>query len=102
MQLGGFYELYSINVKRPKRDADSDRGKHQGLNSPHGRRGAICAHFGWTYDYLVNGIAWSLVQRMMLDAPNYDVDANNGNNDEDIVLTKSNSEDIMKYVNNLM
>ena len=99
MQFRGFCELYSINVKRPKRNADSDRGKQRGLSSPHGRRGAICAHFGWTYDYLVNGIAWSLVQRMMLDAPSYDVDAND---DEEIVLTESNSENVMNYINSLM
>lgn len=98
MQPWGFFELYSIDVKRPKHNADSDRGKQRGLNSPHGRRGAICAHFGWTYDYLTNGIAWSLVQRMMIDAPSYDVDAT----DDEIALTESNSADIMNYVNNLM
>lgn len=68
------------------------------MNSPHGRRGAICAHFGWTWDYLVNGIAWPLVQRMMIDAPGYDADAS----DDDIVLTESNRESIMNYVNSLM
>lgn len=98
MQSWGFFELYSINVKRPKHNADSDRGKQRGLNSPHGRRGAICSHFGWTYDYLTNGIAWSLVQRMMIDAPSYDVDAT----DDEIALTENNSADIMNYVNNLM
>jgi hypothetical protein len=98
VQPWGFFELYSINVKRPKHDADSDRGKQRGLSSPHGRRGAICAHFGWTYDYLTNGIAWSLVQRMMIDAPSYDVDAK----DDEIALTESNSNNIMNYVNSLM
>jgi hypothetical protein len=35
---------------------------------------------------------------MMIDAPSYDVDAT----DDEIVLTESNSENIMNYVNNLM
>jgi len=68
------------------------------LNSPHGRRGAICSHFGWTYDYLTNGIAWSLVQRMMLDAPSYDADADG----EEIALTENNGDKITSYVNSLM
>lgn len=98
MQPWGFYELYSINVRRQDNNADSDRGKQRGLNSPHGRRGAICAHFGWTLDYLTNGIAWSIVQRMMIDAPSFDMDKE----DEEIALTESNTEDIMNYVNNMM
>ena len=68
------------------------------MNSPHGRRGAICSHFGWTYDYLVNGIAWALVQRMMMDAPSYDFDAK----DDEIVLTDKNAEAIKDYVNGMM
>jgi len=36
---------------------------------------------------------------MMLDAPSYDVDANE---DEEIVLTESNSENMMNYINSLM
>ena len=56
---------------RKNHRAESDRVKQSGLNSPHGRRGAICEHFGWTYDYLLHGVAWSIVQRMMIDAPNY-------------------------------
>lgn len=100
MQSWGFFELYSIDVRRPNNNADSDRGKQRGLNSPHGRRGAILAHFGWTMNYLLNGIAWSVVQRMMIDAPSYDMDAADG--EETIALTESNSDDIMNYVNNLM
>lgn len=83
-------------MRRPHYDADSGRGK--GLNSPHGRRGAILAHFGWSLDYLLNGIAWSAVNRMMLDAPRYDVH----NDSDEIQLTDNNSKDIMNYVNNLM
>ena len=99
VQSRGFYELYSIDVKRPNHDAHSDRGKQGGLNSPHGRRGAICAHFGWTYDYLMHGIPWAVVERMMIDAPSYDMDSK----DEEIIqLTTENGEDIMNYVNSMI
>jgi hypothetical protein len=99
VQSWGFYELYSIDVGRPNNNADSDRGKQGGLSSPHGRRGAICAHFGWTYDYLKNGIAWSLVQRMMLDAPTYEL---NSDGADVIALTEKNRENVLNYVNNLI
>ncbi|WP_275014396.1 hypothetical protein [Porphyromonas gingivalis] len=45
----------------------------------------------------MNGIAWSVVQRMMIDAPNYDVE-----DEDEIVLTEQNSSDIIDYVNSLM
>lgn len=83
-----------------RKNNGSDRAKQKGLKSPHGRRGAILAHFGWTYDYLVNGIPWALVQKMMLDAPSYDYDSDDGT--EQIELTDENSEQIMNYVNSMM
>lgn len=61
-------------------------------------RGAICSHFGWTYEYLTNGIAWSVVQKMMIDAPSYDY----GDDEDEIALTEHNSNDIMDYVNGMM
>lgn len=45
----------------------------------------------------MNGIAWSVVQRMMIDAPSYDVES-----EDEIVLTEQNSSDIIDYVNSLM
>ncbi len=98
-QSWGFYELYSIDFNRKNHDADSDRGKQRGLNSPHGRRGAICEHFGWTYDYLLHGIPWSVVQRMMIDAPGYDLD---DGKETEIQLSEDNSEQIMNYINSMM
>lgn len=65
-----------------------------------GRRGAICEHFGWTYDYLLHGIAWSLVQRMMIDAPSYDMDADGDT--VEIDLNAENGEQIMNFVNSMM
>ena len=101
VQHGGFYELYSIMVNdRPHDNADSDRGKQKGLNSPHGRRGALCAHFGWTYDYLMNGVAWGLVERMMIDAPSFDTDSNP--EVKEIALSESNQQQVLSYVNSMM
>ena len=84
---------------RKNHRAESDRVKQSGLNSPHGRRGAICEHFGWTYDYLLHGIAWSIVQRMMIDAPSFD-DTDGDVNEID--LSESNQEQILNYVNSLL
>ena len=39
-----------------------------------------------------------MVQKMMLDAPSYDLD----DEEEEIVLTESNRDDIIDYVNSLM
>lgn len=38
-----------------------------GLNSTHGRRGAICAQMGWSWHFLNHEISWALVQRIMSD-----------------------------------
>ena len=47
----------------------SDRERRiEGLNSPWGNRGAILEHFGWTYEYLLCGVAWVNVQLMLADA----------------------------------
>lgn len=48
----------------------------------------------------MHGIPWAVVERMMVDAPSYDIDG--GKDDEVIQLTSDNSEDIMNYVNSLM
>ena len=100
VQPWGFFELYQIDVRQPNNKPNSDRGKHRGLKSPYGRRGAICAHFGWTWDYLTEGISWSTVQKMMIDAPSVDLE---DSKEEDCMhLSHSNSEDIMDYINTLM
>lgn len=46
----------------------------------------------------MNGIAWSVVQRMMIDAPSVDI----GDGEEEIALTEDNSQQIMDYVNSMM
>ena len=98
VQSWGFYELYSINVGSKNNNAESDRGQ-RGLNSPYGRRGAICAHFGWSWDYLHNGIAWAIVQRIMVDLPSYDSE---DKGEEEIALNSENADNIMNFINNMM
>jgi hypothetical protein len=49
---------------------------------------------------LLNGIAWSLVERMMIDAPSYDTDSDS--NVQQIALTESNQQQVLNYVNSLM
>lgn len=55
---------------------------------------------GWTYDYLKEGIAWALVQKMMMDAPSFD--SSSDGEVQNIELDKENADDIMNYVNSLM
>ena len=63
-------------------------------------RGAICAHFGWTWHYLHEGIAWPMVQRMMIDQPDYDYsDSRPGDPDGDITLTGDNVDEVIRRIN---
>lgn len=49
------------------------------MMTPYGRRGAICEHYGWTWDYLHHCIPYAIVLRMMADAPTYDYDGKKKN-----------------------
>lgn len=79
--------------------------RETGLKSPHGRRGSVCAHFGWTLDYLLHGIAWATVQRMLIDAPGIEDTKGNkpGHSGEDaeIVLTEDNAAEVMNLINRM-
>ena len=68
------------------------------MKSPYGRRGAICEYYHWTYDYLLHGIGWATLQKMIMDAPNYDYEKEDEKN---IVLDDNNADDIINYVNSL-
>lgn len=68
-----------------------------GLNSPYGRRGSICQHFGWTWDYLHHGIAWSIISRIMIDLPAF-----HSKKDENVKLDDENADDVMNYINNML
>lgn len=65
-------------------------------------RGNICAHFGWTYDYLLWGIPWILVSMFIADAPGYEYDNNEDNkskNTQRFELTKENALDFFNIKN---
>ena len=47
---------------------------------------------------MINGVAWGLVERMMIDAPSVDI----SDGEEEIALTESNSQQIMDFVNSMM
>ncbi|MDR1652229.1 MAG: hypothetical protein LBS01_01005 [Prevotellaceae bacterium] len=68
------------------------------MQSPYGRRGSICAHLGWTWDYLHHEIAWNIVQRIMIDAPNVGSDTDKVG---DIKITDENADKVLKQINQL-
>ena len=51
-QLSGFYNLYAIDQAEQNNKTDKSTYRVTGLKSPFGRRGSICARYGWTWDYL--------------------------------------------------
>lgn len=67
------------------------------MKSPAGRRGSICAHFGWTYEYLTHGISYPLLTRMLIDAPDY---SNDDDKTEPIALDGNNIENLVNAINN--
>ncbi len=60
----------------------------------------MCAHFGWPLDYLLHGIPWGTVQRMLIDAPGVE-DAESKQESGDIVLTDDNADEIMAMINRM-
>lgn len=69
------------------------------MKSPWGKRGAILEHFGWTYDYLMEGIGWLTVQKMMADAPSYEFE--DDDKGKTIDLRDATEEELEKYLNEL-
>jgi predicted fused transcriptional regulator/phosphomethylpyrimidine kinase len=70
------------------------------LHSPYGRRGSICAHLGWTWDYLHHEIAWNIVQRILIDAPSVDYDEGGGK-DHYIEVTNENAREVLDKINRI-
>lgn len=58
----------------------------------------MCSHFGWTLDYLLHGIPWGTVQRMLIDEPGVE-DEDTKKEDTEIVLTDDNADEVMKIIN---
>lgn len=74
------------------------------MNSLYGQRGAICAYFHWTYEYLTKGIPWALVQRMLADQARYDDEdgeAGGGFADGEVELTEENADEFINYINSI-
>ena len=97
-QRGGFYKLYSITISRKNDSSQSESSRVKGLNSPWGTRASICAHFSWTYDYLLWGISWLNVQMFLSDLPSYE----SGKKGEDSFHQVENKEDLQAYLVTLM
>ena len=68
------------------------------MKSPFGRRGSICARDGWTGDYLHHDIAWGIVERMLIDAPNIEEE---GEESEEIKLPSENADKGLEMINNI-
>ena len=106
-QFSGFYQLNAIVIQRKDNNTES-HSEPRGLNSLYGQRGAICAYFHWTWEYLTKGIAWAVVQRMLADQARYDDEESagtgSGNNqfeNGDMELTEDNADDFINYINSL-
>lgn len=56
--------------------------------------GQICHHFSWTLDYLLWEVDWRIVQRMLIDAPDYDSDKE----EKEIDLTEQTPEQIQSML----
>lgn len=91
----GFFELYAIG----EWSSNDEENRHRGLVSPFGRRGSICSHLHWTWDYLHHGISWAIVQRLLIDAPSYDFDSDKKN--KVIKLTDDNVDEVYDFLNSI-
>jgi len=91
----GFFKFYAID-ERGDNDKE-DRHRWTGLKSPFGRRGSICSHLHWTWNYLHHDISWATVQRMLIDAPKYEAEKK----ETTFEVTEENEEQMMKMLNNI-
>lgn len=63
-----------------------------------------CSHFGWTFDYVVDGIDWRVLQRMLIDSPRVvydDEDTGSGNSTRKVsklTLTPETSEKFLEQI----
>ncbi|MGP1500179.1 MAG: hypothetical protein ACTTJM_00125 [Bergeyella cardium] len=58
--------------------------------------GQICHHFGWTLDYLLWEVDWRIVQRMLIDAPHYDIEDKKTEGTKEIELVEENASELME------
>jgi len=64
--------LYRVAPGEPDHGTDHDR-----IKSIYGSLGAISAHFGWTLDYILWGVPWAVIQRILADQPRYNASSSN-------------------------
>lgn len=89
-------------MRNANKRTGSDTHRSTGLKSPFGRRGSVCAHFGWTMDYLLHGIPWGTVLRMLIDAPGVEeTESKDKGDDTAIALTDDNADEVMNLINQL-
>lgn len=67
------------------------------MNTPYGRRGAICKNLGWTWHYLHHGIPYSILQRILIDLPQYHYDKDHSQ-DTVTQITEENADEIMAQI----
>lgn len=61
--------------------------------------GQICHHFSWTLDYLLWGVDWRIVQRMLIDAPSYKTDDEKKEEKKKVInLEEQTSEDFLQQL----
>ncbi|MCL1932769.1 MAG: hypothetical protein FWF53_03005 [Candidatus Azobacteroides sp.] len=68
------------------------------MKSPYGRRGSICAHLGWTWEYLHHNIPFGIVQRILIDFPSVEFDSDKENR---IGITNENADELLKKFNRI-
>lgn len=62
------------------------------------------AHFGWTWDYLLWGLPWVTIQKMMIDAPGYDYEDNDKKGRKvtsSQKATKDNTGEVINFFNSI-
>lgn len=68
----GFYQLYQIERHTQGDESEPDGGKQLGLKSPYGQLHSIVTTYHWSLDYIMWGVPWMVIQRMLIDAPRYE------------------------------
>jgi hypothetical protein len=68
----GFYKLYQIERNSQGDESEPDRDRQLGLKSPYGQLHSIASTYHWTLEYIMWGIPWMVLQRMLIDAPRYE------------------------------
>lgn len=100
VQFGGFYELYpAVGSRDGSGQSEEEQGRLTGMNTAYGRRGAICKHFGWSWWELNHRMPWATVQRIMVDLPHYESEADTKGKRITQAVTSENADELMAQIN---